>query len=170
MFDFQFLKRSVDGVVQHRQKLLKRIEELRREREDIVTAPVARDDVKAMITKWAEESSQKHVENVQRALQPFVVRAKLIEEGRHSQFSVLQAPGVANPGPKYYDLALCLLLGNQLTVALHSVVDQMEWPTHARPIKGRAERIHAIEKELAELGKQESEIVATARGAGIVFD
>lgn len=171
MFNLFSLKKSVDGVVQHRNALLKQLEDLQREREDIITAPVSRDDIKSMVARWVTEGSQHNSEHVQRTLQRFINRPGLVENGKHTQFSLMQSPaGGVHITTQHADFALCLLFGEQITSALHAVIDRMDWPANARPMDGRSERINAIDLELAELGRQEAEIVALARGAGVVFD
>lgn len=171
MFDLSFLKKSVTALTQERAKLLNAIEELQREREDILNAPATRDDIKAMVSAWCADRAGKYLPQLSNALSPFIRKPKLIhgDGGMHS-FTLFGAQGNQLAGPVLSDMMICALFGPALVKALHETIDATpEWPANALPWKGRTERIAAIDKKLEALIASEADIVAQARSAGVIF-
>lgn len=171
MFDLSFLKKSVDALTLERRKLLNAIEQLQREREDILNAPATREDLKAMIAAWCENRAEKYRPQLVNALSPFIRKPRLInQENELYGLSLFNAPGSQLPGPHLNDMLMCALFGPALVKAVHEAIDAMrDWPANARPWNGRTERIAEIDKQLGKLIANEAEIVAQARSAGVIF-
>jgi cell division protein FtsB len=176
MFDLSFIKKSVASLAQQVQQLRTDIEKLQREREDILTAPATRDDIKTMAAAWCEERSAKYGVLLRGSLQVFIRKPALMQDRakvaeRMTCFgSVGQLNGII-PGPGLTDMAMCALLGPALVKSLHATIDAMEdWPANALPMAGRSERVDALDKKITKLTREESDMVAEARAAGVIFE
>jgi hypothetical protein len=172
MFDLSFLKKSVAALTQERTKLLQAIEQLQREREDILTAPATREDIKAMVSTWCADRAGKYRAQLFTALSPFIRKPKLAHSDNGlNVFTLFGAQGSQLAGPVLSDMAICALFGPALVKAVHESIDAMQdWPANALPWKGRTERVEGIDKKLADLIANEADIVAQARSAGIIFE
>ncbi len=173
--DFGSIKRSLQSVAGQVRSLRADIEKLKRTREDVASAPAAKEDVKAMIRAWVETTSEAYQTKLRVMLEGFIrkpawtneqdkVRGHLTVAG-----AVHQIGGVA-PGAAAVDGALCTFFGPALLDSFQKVIDQMDWPAQGLPMAERVRRLDALDKEIETLSKQEAELVAASREAGISLD
>jgi hypothetical protein len=171
MFDISFLKKSVASIGQQNKKLSADIEMHQRKREDIINAPATKEDLKAMVAAWCQERSGKYAEHLSAALGIFIRKPALMaDQNRVAKFTVFGAQGSYLPGPALNDMVLCSLFGPALVTALHASIDAMEWPANALPIAGRAKQVEDLDARIGKLTKEQAELVAEARDAGVIFE
>jgi hypothetical protein len=175
MFDFLNLKKTLANFAGELVNLRSQIEILHRQREDIVNAPATREDVKAMVEKWASGRSVEYVKRLQFNMQEFVTHPKKLQDAqaidnRMTLFGKSRQQGGLGmyPGPELEDMAICCLMGPSLIKSLHAAIDAMEnWPTDSMPMNGRAKKISELDDKLAKLVQQESSLVSAATDAGV---
>lgn len=172
--DFFNLKKGIDEFTSSLRDVSKRIESLKREREDIACAPPAREDIKTYFRAIIASRGQNYADAIARHVSP--LRAKelqQVQDPQHMQHAAVLAltpAGSLAATAKTLDSALCLLMGDEIKRAIERVVDEMPWPANAMPISERARRLASIDAELDELLARERELVATARSAGLVVE
>lgn len=175
MFDFLSLKKTLANFVDELGGLRSQIEKLQRQREDLVNAPATREDVKAMVEKWAAGKSAEYVKRLQFNMQFFMNKpGKMLDaqvvENRMTLFGKSRQQGGDGmfPGPELEDQAICCLMGPALITSLHAAIDAMEnWPKGSIPMSGRAKKISDLDDKIAELSQKESVLVNAAKDAGV---
>lgn len=178
MFDFLNLKKTLGDIVNQMSDIRSQIEKLQRQREDIINAPVTREDVKAMIGKWANKKSAEYLLRLQFNLQPLITdvanmaseekveqRMTLFGKSRqHGEFSMF-------PGPELEDMAICHFMGPALVQTLHASIDAMtDWPAGAVPLKGREKTIQDLDEKISKLMKMDTSLTDSAEEAGVRLD
>ncbi|MDO8320609.1 hypothetical protein [Rhodoferax sp.] len=175
MFDFLSLKKTLANFAGELGGLRSQIEILQRQREDIVNAPATREDVKAMVEKWAAGKSAEYVKQLQFNMQEFVTKPEHLLnaqtiENRMTLFGKSRQLGGLGmfPGPELDDRAICCLMGPALITSLHAAIDAMEnWPKGSIPMSGRAKKISDLDNKIDELSQKESVLVNAAKDAGV---
>lgn len=175
MFDFLSLKKTLANFVDELGGLRSQIEKLRRQREDLINAPATREDVKAMVERWAAGKSAEYVKRLRISVQSFINKpVQLLDaqavEKRMTLFvkSGQQFGAGIFPGYELEDQAICCLLGPALITSLHAAIDAMEnWPEGSIPMSGRAKKISDLDDKIAELSQKESVLVNAAKDAGV---
>jgi hypothetical protein len=173
--DFTALRRQIAGLGIAVRELRQRIELLTREREDLASAPPARGDVLDMLNKWLDEQAAQCGRNLSVMLGGFLRRAVALGDAGEVRKTVTllgatKAPDVAAT-PRTADVVFIGLLLPELRRNLPGVVEQIPWMApEGLPLAQRAERLRALDEQIATLEGEEAELVAQAASAGIVVD
>lgn len=175
MFDFLSLKKTLSSFSSELGDLRTQIESHQRQIEDIVNAPATREDVKAMVTRWAAGKSGEYVKRLQFNLHEFICHPKNLQneaavESRMTLFGKSRQQGALGmfPGPELEDMAICCLMGPAVVAAMHAAIDAMQdWPEGAVPFAGRDKAISDLDNKLAALVKKEASLVSSAEEAGV---
>lgn len=174
MFNFSSIKKMLSDAGTEIRQLRQQIEAAQRQREDIITAPATREDVKTMVEKWAGGRSAEYIKRLQFNIQEFVTDPKNLQDAqvvdcRMTLFGKSRQMGALGmfPGPELDDMAVCFLMGTPLVKALHAAVDAMDWPLGSLPMEGRAKKISELDAKIAALVQQESSLVSAAAEAGV---
>lgn len=178
MFDFLPLRKTLSTFVAEVASLRGDIERLQREREDIITAPATRQDMKAAVDRWVSGRAAEYVKKLRFNMGPLICKPESFKDPavfdkRMTLFGTSRQLGGADtmfPGPELEDMAICALVGPALTKALHEAIDAMDWPENSRPMAGREDRLASIDSKLAKLVEQEEKLTAAARESGITLD
>jgi hypothetical protein len=148
------------------------VESTKRARVDVDGAPPARADIKRHFARIIEHRAEQHRETIARHVKSLkaddLTNTQQIE--RFGQVLAVPPLGGVGPTPASLDAALCLLLGEQIKVALDRVIDGMDWPDGSMPIAERAKRLAKIDSELDKLLEEERTLVAAARSAGVLIE
>lgn len=142
-----------------------RIEALRREREDLLSAGLSKDDVLVLLDRWMEESTAGFVLRLQGQLD--VLRRRGMEA--QDRLSIFHGPlmvperGAGATSFRGMQEALLCLLGEPLRAGLREAVQSMEWPESGPPLAVREARLVAIAAELEGLEREEAEILGELR-------
>ena len=164
--------RGLKGAPDHPATIGPKIEALQRQREDIATAPITREEAKALMHKRISDGAGAYAASLwQTTLERLVYHPEQDSDPAFAHvprrvFAVPRQVGVA-PGLDSLDTAICALLAAQCTPALDAIIDGLEWPANARPMEGRGEAIAQIDKDLAALYKARDEILAFANEVGV---
>lgn len=164
------LKKTIDEFTSARLAKSSRVEQLRREREDVVALPAAPSDTKKYFHTIIEQRGQEYIQAVAQHLAP--MKPESLQNHQHTrQFGNLLAISAVGGGatPRTIDAALCCLLGPTLRQAIDSVIDSMPTPAGAITLAERAARLKRIDAELDELLAEERELVAAGRAAGLAI-
>lgn len=173
--DFSELRKALAGLSGSVKALRVRIETLKRQREDIATAPTARADIQAMLAAWLDEQAGQYRKNVGVMLMAFIKRATWVSEhARVADAVTLVAatptPG-ANPTFRTVDAAVIGLLLPQIRENLPKLIDAVEWPgPEGLPLKERTAELARLDEEISRLEAEEAALVAQAASAGVVLD
>lgn len=178
MFDFLSLKKTLANFAGELGDLRSQIENLQRQREDIVNAPATREDMKAMVEKWAAGRSAEYMKKLGATIKGFAIdtgRLQVEQEINRSMtlFGTTRNlyPLGMHPGPELDDMAICCLMGTSLVKSLHAAIDAMEnWPAGSMPMSGRAKKIGDLDEKIAKLVQQKSSLVSAAADAGVRVD
>ena len=164
MFDFLGVKGQVQKLATQLKKLREDIEQLQREREDVVNAPATKDDVKAQVKAWIAAQAAEY--NAGFAGQLAALSCNALVPG-HAVAINLASTSNSIFGPMLFNRALCGLLGPALYESMASSIDAMTWPAGSLPMEGRAASVERIDKKLGALIDQQRALVFSARDAGL---
>lgn len=173
LFDFASLRRSIQSIEERLKKLRIEINDKQRQRNAILGAPLCKDDVKQMLASWVQASADQHVKSLQESLtrmgrDPRGFSAQLTQQSAPRLFGAVSGYG-QEPSASDMDKALCGLFGAELVRTLGEVVDRMEWPQQGLPMSQRQAAADKIERDLAELMREEEDLMNQAAEAGITL-
>lgn len=170
MFDFLSIKSTVESVVKKHEDLSKNILEDESKLMRISTAPMHRDDIKALIDKWIDLQSQIFSQRVIGALKVGdfrVVRALNVSDDYYLKgFDPLQKESLVD-GPEVIQAMFCATQKEGMRRALHEAVDAMEWDNEGLPLSKRRAEVGKMEAAVAAKRKDIEVLVADAEAAGI---
>lgn len=174
MFDFSSLKKSVQSVADQVKQLRKRIEDLKRQREDIETAPAAKSDIKALVEAWVQSKAVQHQKALRAMLDPFVRKpAKADDVGHVNQYmTLLGAVSGQNQiaDTRSMDAVICGLFGPQILQGLSRSLDALDWPNEGLPMVQRRVALEKLDEEIAALTEEEQALTESARLAGVIVE
>lgn len=178
MFDLSFLKKSVDDLAGRVRGLRSDIENLKRERESVQTAPAARADVKAIAHAWVKDRADTYAKQLARSWTRAINQPeKLLNDDRMPEMLslcgaiVFHSPTGVPAGGAGVDSALCALFGTELmTEALGKVIDKMPWPgPEGLPLVQRKKRLSELDAEIAKREDELEKMLRAAAAAGVVI-
>lgn len=154
MFDFLKIRTAVDDLASQLTRLTDEIEQLKRTREDIESAPLPKTDVVARLHTSIDTLANAGRENM-KGLQRLITDAQAPTPGE-----ILPVLGFDQSGQwdsrKISPENLALLLGEQLKVGIAAAVGSMPWPDGVGlPL---AERLRKLADIDAKIGKAEGEL------------
>jgi hypothetical protein len=175
MFDFLGIKKTLADVGSMARKLRQQIETLQRQREDIASAPCAREDIKQMVDVWVGKKAADYSNRLSFKLQQIIPNLEMLNVGvfDNDRFalhgSTAPQPGDLGMqfGPDLVDSALCAFFEQALVTSLHRMIDAMEWPSGALPMRGRDKKISDLDVQIEKLIQEEAALVREAQEAGI---
>lgn len=175
LFDLSAIRKSVRDVAARVRELRGEIEQLRRERDIIETAPSARADVKAALQRQVQAGSERYAELLRDHLEPMIRNVRLLSDPKRAagSFSMVGATARrdATPTPQSTDLVFYAVAGELVSTALGRVVDAMEWPgDEGLPMAQRAVKLADLDRRIADLVAQEQQLVADASDVGLILE
>ncbi len=172
LLDFLTLKKSVSAFAGQIRGISQRIEELKREREDIATAPPAFQDV---VDAYARELDARRES----------FRAGLAQKIGyfHGQPGQMEKPLPLGKSPllgladENYSVApvhvlengLAVVLGDQILNALTAELKSLDWSKAGLPWTERRKRMAEMDAQITRYEKELAELRAAAQEAGIVI-
>lgn len=173
-FDFSAIRKSVQGLAGQASALRAQIETLKREREDILHAPVARKDMQLMIERWIDRRKDDYLAQLRVTLESaFANPDQAQDHGRaNHKMTLVGVPSYQEgltEGGRAVEGALCTFFGDNIKHGLEKAFKAMDWPEGGLPFKERCEAIKKLDVKIGDLSKQEADLVTTARSAGIVI-
>lgn len=168
MFDFlPNIKKGIAEISSGVKSLRKEIETKKRQREDLMTAPISRKELADSLCAMVDTQAQAYIRRLELATN-FLRNTPLHDFGSGA-FDIIGTRGNSSSANDLPRENAMWLLGDLLKQRIRDAVDVMDWPDS--PIKlSRVERIKAIEKldaEIAELREREKAIMHEAHAAGI---
>lgn len=171
MIDLKSLKKSVQDLGARRKDLRSQIETLQRQREDIATAPPAREDVKAALRGWVEDKAAAYQRLLYGRLDPLLRRPETLTDPARVA-KVMTLPIVrdvnATASVQAMDEVLSFAFQAPLIAALTQAVDSMPFD-EGLPMTKRAASIAKLDEQIEALLAQEQELIDGARSAGIAI-
>lgn len=171
IFDFASVKRSVQSMEERLSALREEIEVLRRERVLIDSAPVAKEDVKAVVSKWIRDSGEAYTSHLKAAVADMArTPTAFSNQGRLKQLAGLGAQGLQNGGEvdsQAIGQALCAVFGTTVNQAIGQVIDAMEWPSNALTSQKRNSALESINERIFKLEGEAEELINKASELGI---
>lgn len=177
MFDFLKLKNeiaSIGGKVRSSRALS---EKLRRQRENLATAPATKEDILRLMLEQVEEAAARYPERLLQAINATTACGKATSTDPHEGGECFEPVGVFTArrhptvAPSVYDVqsSLCFILQPQIKEALERAIKEMPWPAGAMPVAGRAAELERLDREIAELDAEAEELRKAAEAAGIAI-
>lgn len=173
MFDFLTVKKTVQDLASKARSLKEKIEQLKKQREDIATAPAAKSDIKAQITQAIEERSKQYEKHFRRQMDRFVrAPARAAEPGQLRQDLLLTITPDNGQMPSFYtaEAGMAAIFKRLMLEGLHAQVDAMDWPEQGLPAAERAKALGELDTSIAKLESELSDMLGSARSAGISID
>lgn len=171
MFDFLSVKKSVDDAAARMAVLRTELQELQSKRQNVHLAPAAKDDVKAMVSRWVREGAGTHaatiretVANMARnpsAMANHIDRAKQLASLGGARTPLGELPA------QEFGQAICLIFGKQIDEAILREIDAMEWPVNAVPQAKRTEMVAALDEKIVANETEQADIVNKAAEVGL---
>lgn len=174
IFNFSTLRKSLQDFSAQVHSLRADIERLQRQREDVLSAPAAKADVKAIFNDWFVQREKDFTEMWSGHLTGvFRKPGNFKDPARAAQhLAVFAVQRNANNGAdlKSMDIALCALFGAALKPQLWKMIDAVDLPNEGLPLAERARKIEDLDAQLDRLKAEEAELVQAAAQARIVID
>lgn len=171
--DFKSLRKSVDSLEKRLQGIRTEVEELRRQRERVLHAPVHKDDLKALLGNWLAASGERYQQSLRETLTKFVRNPRNMTQ--HDLDQIMSLSGALQPfagdtariGPKDIDQALCGLFAPILKDALMKEIDSMEWSPNAITTAERTATVAKLTEQIDQLDRDTATLINEAEEAGI---
>lgn len=173
MFDFLAVKKTVQDLAGKARSLKEKIEQLKKQREDIATAPAAKSDIKAQITQAVEERAKQYEKHFRRQMDRFVrAPARVTDPAQLRQDLLLAITPDNGQMASFYtaETGMSAIFKRLMLEGLHAQVDAMDWPEQGLPAAERANAIHELDESIAKLETELRELLGSARSAGISID
>lgn len=173
MFDFLSLKKAVSDLSGAVRSKTEELENLRRERDRIGTAPGTREDVTALIAGQISERADRYTRRLESSLKHQLEygNAKFVGvDGGDAMAAVVTAREHVSIHPSVYDVeeSLCFLFKDQLIAGVTSALNQMQWPSGAEPLHDRVDRIAKLDKKITAAEDDLKALREQAASAGIL--
>lgn len=172
-FDFLSFRKTVQDLASKARALKEKIEQLKKQREDIATAPAAKSDIKAQITQAIEERAKQYEKHFRRQMERFVrAPARVSDPAQLRQELLLAITPDNGQMASFYtaEVGMAAVFKRLMLEGLHAQVDAMEWPDQGLPAAERAKVIHELDASIGALETELSELLGSARSAGISID
>ncbi|MDO9032872.1 MAG: hypothetical protein Q7V09_20790 [Hydrogenophaga sp.] len=170
-FDFASVKRSVQSLEERLGALKKDINELKRKRTLVEAAPVAKEDVKALLSKWVNESGDAYVGALATSVADIArTTSAFTNQSRLKQLASFGALGYSDgikPDHQALGQSLCAVFGGVISETLNKVVDAMEWPEGALTARQRNEAVEGFNDQIFKLETEAQDIINKASELGI---
>lgn len=173
MFDFLTVKKTVQDLASKARSLKDKIEELKKQREDIATAPAAKSDIKAQISRVIEERATQYEKHFRRQMDRFIrTPARITDAAQLRQNLFLAIPPENGQTASFLtsEMGMAAIFKKLMIDGLHAQVDAMEWPDQGLPAAERARAILELDDSISRLELELSEMLGSARSAGISID
>ncbi|HEC11807.1 MAG TPA: hypothetical protein ENI80_00895 [Acidiferrobacteraceae bacterium] len=166
MLDFLKLSTAIQDVGRQASSLRKKIERLKRQRESLETAALPRSEFADMLCEMVDASGERFLLNLNASVRHMYHKPNIDIQGRH--INVLTATG-AGGGHQLHQENLLWVFRDQIKDALRKAVDLLpDYPDEVGPPKAeRPALIKKLDKEIANLERQDAELRQQAEAAGI---
>lgn len=169
-FDFTSFRRSLQSLETQLKTLRTKIEQLQRKRLALQSAPISKDEVKALLSQWVLDAGSAYSRDLTESIQQVARNTTAFaNHGRLRQLTSFGAQASlqgADVGPQMGQ-AICAFFGQQIRESLSTAIDSMEWPEGAISSEQRRKDIESIGAEINKLQIEENEIITKAAEAGI---
>jgi hypothetical protein len=132
--DFSSLLRGAQDFVNTVKTVRSQIESLKQQRENVLAAPAARSDIKAMYLRWIDDCAGKHREMLQHHMAGVLRKArqcddlKSVTAGNLIGVASIGRNSANGPDPKTVDIVLMAMLGDQAKKFISAAIDALDWP------------------------------------------
>lgn len=171
IFDFALVKRSVQGLEEKLKSLRGQISALQQERQSVHAAPVAKEEVKALIGQWIGDAGKDYsaafcagVEAMSKNPSAFS-RSNLVQ--RLASFGALGVMYGEEPSAQELGRGLCAMFGASIKDSLIKSIDAMQWPTNALTHAQREKQLAQLDGKIADLEREAIDIINKAAEVGI---
>jgi hypothetical protein len=172
-FDFLGLKKSIAQIQQRLEKVRLEQASIQNQIHSIQYAPTGADDIKNIVSKWVEESSNAYWAgfraSVQTAAKESVPTKGLTLKPLATFGAQIREQSLQMPTQQMGE-AICAMFAPHILAMLHQQIDAIEWPENAIPISERAGKMEQLQKALSKLMEEEADLVQSARDAGLNVD
>jgi len=171
--DFLSLKKSVTAFAGQIKSLGRQVEQLKRQREDIATAPPALQDVVGAYARELDARRASFRSGFARKInyfhgQPGQIAAPL-PLGNNSLLA-LAAENYSTAPYQALENGLAVVLGDQILRALTAELEALDWSKAGLPWAERRKRIAELDANISALEKELAELRTSAQEAGIIID
>lgn len=174
MFDLLGIKKSVGALSEQLRGRRNKIEELKRQREDVATAPAALEDVRAAYVAAVEERRASFRAGLASTVDSLRARPDLLAQPgrvRRGALLFLASENYSSPEPAaLVENGVMALFSEQVIQALSSELEALDWSGAGLPMVKREKKLAELDAEIAKLELEFSGLLAEARSAGIVID
>jgi len=177
MIDFKFFRSAVADAAAQVRKLRANIAELQAEREAVARAPAHRSDLKTIYERWFEActadfrtSFKAHLAQIGQHPERALETCRKDNIWNRSLAVVALVAPMQAPGPKTMDVALSALLAAPMKEALFRLIDDLAADGEGLPLDQRRAKLAQLDAQIEKLVKQERDLLADARAAGITID
>lgn len=173
LFDFLSLKKSVNAFAGQIKTLSRQIEQLKRERENIVTAPPALQDVVGAYERELDARRKSFRDGLARKIDYFQGQPGQLENPLPLGSSSLLALAHENYSIAPFQVlenGLAVVLGDQILRALTIELEALDWSKAGLPWAERRKRIADMDAQIERLEKELADLRTSAQEAGIIID
>lgn len=182
MFDFLKVKSEVEKAVGAIREARSKVEQLKRQREDLACAPATKADICRLMLAQVSEAAAEYPALLRNAIEHTTTCGKATMrdvQGRPTHVGIFTARQHMSHVPNVIDMqsSLCFILqsftdedGNSfLESAIRRAVDAMQWPEGAQPLEGREAALEKLDREIAQFEHDAAELRKSAAAAGVVI-
>jgi hypothetical protein len=174
MFDFNITKKLVRDVADTVRQTRAKIEKLQQERDDTISAPLPKADVKDAMVACVQRKSEAYQNTLRTVLEPAIREPGLVlDAALFDHHATIAGPNFGASMQMLgtnVDKVLCGLFGTLLSDSLNKIIDNMEWPTPGLPVADRVRKVKALDADISKLIKLEADLVNEAHSAGLIIE
>lgn len=174
MFDFMKLKNEVASIAGKVRDVRAQAEKLKREREDLAAAPATKEDIIRLMMAQVNEAAARYSARLRDAIDHTTTcgqPAHIGTNGKPCSVGIFTVREHQTNPPTVADVqdSLCFFLQGQIKSDLERALKDMSWPAGAQPVEGRAAALEKLDRKIAELDAEETDLRQAAAAAGVVI-
>lgn len=171
MLDLLGIKNSVGALAGQVKELGAKIENLKRQREDIATAPPALEDVKAAYVAAVEARRASFRDGLARFVGSFKASPDAVMGALgHGRLLFMASDSYVAPYPSVLvENGIAALFSEQVIKAMSSELEALDWSEAGLPMAKRKKKLESLDAEIAALERNRNELITGARNAGVTI-
>ncbi len=174
LFSLDPIKQAIHQLTDQRKIIEAKLEELKREREDLLNLPVAKSDLIAGLDNWVDRISMNYRERIAVNLKRFAARpreADKIGSYSHSvkpELFCIDHRGIPYP-EKVPEDALVFLFGEQIKDVIQAEIKALDLPDEGPVFSERNKQVERLDREIEQMEATLETLKEAAKESGMYF-
>lgn len=167
---FGSLRNGLDAFRTEHAKARKKVEDLKRQREEIASAPPARADMYAMVDAWVDRTRESYRKGLVPFFRSAIDRPASLPMIGDTDLLSLKAGPAPSVRPAVSDGALILMLGpERIKECLHAEIDALI-STEGLPADKREAKLEELDKQIDDMEQEFDRLRREAADSGLYLE